>query len=69
MEPMLSVRNLVKKFGGLVAVNHVSLDVYPNEVIGLVGDNAAGKSTLIKCVSGVYHPDGGEIYFEGQQRL
>lgn len=67
MEPMLSVRNLVKKFGGLVAVNHVSLDIFPGEVVGLVGDNAAGKSTLIKCVSGVYHPDGGEIYFQGRQ--
>ncbi|MBZ0295646.1 MAG: ATP-binding cassette domain-containing protein [Anaerolineae bacterium] len=67
MEPMLSVRNLVKRFGGLVAVNHVSLDIYPDEVVGLVGDNAAGKSTLIKCISGVYHPEEGEIYFEGKQ--
>lgn len=67
MEPMLSVRNLVKRFGGLVAVNHVSLDVFPGEVIGLVGDNAAGKSTLIKCVSGVYQADEGEISFQGQR--
>lgn len=67
MEPMLSVRNLVKRFGGLVAVNHVSLDVFPGEVIGLVGDNAAGKSTLIKCVSGVYQAEEGEIYFQGQR--
>ncbi len=67
MEPMLSVRNLVKKFGGLVAVNHVSLDVYPGEIVGLVGDNAAGKSTLIKCISGVYHREEGEIFFQGRQ--
>lgn len=67
MEPMLSVRNLVKRFGGLVAVNHVSLDVFPGEVVGLVGDNAAGKSTLIKCVSGVYHAEEGEIYFQGKR--
>ncbi len=67
MEPMLSVRNLVKRFGGLVAVNHVSVDVFPGEVIGLVGDNAAGKSTLIKCVSGVYQAEDGEIYFQGQR--
>lgn len=67
MEPMLSVRNLVKRFGGLVAVNHVSLDVFPGEVIGLVGDNAAGKSTLIKCVSGVYQAEEGEISFQGQR--
>ncbi len=67
MEPMLSVRNLVKQFGGLTAVNRVSLDVYPGEVIGLVGDNAAGKSTLIKCISGVYQADEGEIFFQGQR--
>lgn len=64
-EPILSIRHLVKRFGGLTAVNDVSLDVYPGEVVGLVGDNGAGKSTLIKCVSGVYHPDEGEIQFEG----
>jgi ribose transport system ATP-binding protein len=67
MEPMLSVRNLVKRFGGLTAVNRVSLEVYPGEVVGLVGDNAAGKSTLIKCVSGVYQADEGEIFFQGQR--
>ncbi len=65
MEPMLSVKNLVKRFGGLVAVDHVSLDIYPGEVVGLVGDNAAGKSTLIKCVSGVYQRDEGDVYFQG----
>jgi ABC-type sugar transport system ATPase subunit len=64
---MLSVRNLVKRFGGLVAVNHVSLDVQAGEVVGLVGDNAAGKSTLIKCISGVYQADEGEIFFESER--
>jgi ABC-type sugar transport system ATPase subunit len=67
-EPILSVRNLVKKFGGLTAVNDVSLDIHPGEVVGLVGDNGAGKSTLIKCVSGVHHPDSGHIFFEGRER-
>jgi ABC-type sugar transport system ATPase subunit len=65
--PMLSVRSLVKRFGGLTAVNHVSLDVFPGEVVGLVGDNAAGKSTLIKCISGVYQSDEGETSFLGQR--
>ncbi len=65
-EPILSIHQIVKRFGGLTAVNHVSLDVHPGEVVGLVGDNGAGKSTLIKCVSGVYHPDEGEIRFEGK---
>ena len=65
-EPVLSIRNLTKRFGGLVAVNDLSWDVYPGEVVALLGDNGAGKSTLIKCVSGVYQPDDGEIRFEGR---
>jgi ABC-type sugar transport system ATPase subunit len=66
-EPLLSIRKLTKRFGGLIAVNKVSWDVYPGEVVGLLGDNGAGKSTLIKCISGVYQPDEGEIYFEGRR--
>src|SRR5580765_3437760 len=66
MEPILSIKNMVKRFGGLIANNNISLDVYPGEVVGLVGDNAAGKSTLIKCVSGVHQADEGEIYFQGK---
>ena len=65
-EPVLSIRNLTKRFGGLVAVNDLSWDVYPGEVVALLGDNGAGKSTLIKCVSGVYQADDGEIRFEGR---
>jgi ABC-type sugar transport system ATPase subunit len=67
MEPMLRAINLTKRFGGLVAVDNASVDLYPGEVVGLVGDNGAGKSTLIKMISGVYQPDGGEIYVEGQK--
>ena len=66
MEAMLSVRHLVKRFGGLTAVDDVSLEVMPGEVVGLVGDNGAGKSTLIKCVAGVYQGDAGEIFLEGK---
>lgn len=67
MEPLLKVENLVKRFGGLTAVDHVSLELYPGEVLGVVGDNGAGKSTLIKMISGVYVPDEGHIFFQGQQ--
>jgi ABC-type sugar transport system ATPase subunit len=67
MEPLLRATDLVKRFGGLTAVNQVSLDVYPGEVVGVVGDNGAGKSTLIKMISGVNRPDGGEIVFAGQK--
>ncbi len=66
-QPLLKIRDLYKHFGGLVAVDHVSLEVYPDEVVGLVGDNGAGKSTLIKMVSGVYRPDGGNIFLEDQE--
>jgi len=65
--PVLSIRNMVKRFGGLTAVNDVSLDISAGEVVGLVGDNGAGKSTLIKCVSGVHSPDTGKIVFEGKE--
>ncbi|HEY5813350.1 MAG TPA: ATP-binding cassette domain-containing protein, partial [Terrimicrobiaceae bacterium] len=64
---MLSVRNLVKRFGGLTAVNQVSIEVNSGEVVGLVGDNAAGKSTLVKCIAGVYQADEGEIFFQGKK--
>ena len=66
-QAILKIRDLYKHFGGLVAVDHVSLDVFQGEVVGLVGDNGAGKSTLIKMVSGVYRPDGGSIFLEDRE--
>jgi ABC-type sugar transport system ATPase subunit len=66
-EPILVVSELYKHFGGLVAVDHVSLEVLPGEVVGLLGDNGAGKSTLIKMISGVFAPDGGRITFDGRE--
>lgn len=66
-DPILSVRRMVKRFGGLTAVDDVSMDIYPGEVVALLGDNGAGKSTLIKCVSGVHQADSGEIWFEGRK--
>jgi ABC-type sugar transport system ATPase subunit len=64
--PVLAVRNLTKRFGGLTAVNQVSMDVSAGEVVALLGDNGAGKSTLIKCISGVHLADEGEIIFDGR---
>ncbi len=66
MSYLLEVRNIVKRFGGLVAVNDVSLGVNPGEVVALLGDNGAGKSTLIKVISGVHTPEEGQIFFEGK---
>ena len=63
MDYLLEVKDITKRFGGLVAVNRVSMGVSAGEVVGLLGDNGAGKSTLIKMISGVYHPDEGSIFF------
>ena len=51
--PILSVRDVSKHFGGVQALNKVSLDIHPGEVVALAGDNGAGKSTVIKAISGV----------------
>ncbi|MCP4404440.1 MAG: sugar ABC transporter ATP-binding protein [bacterium] len=67
MEPILEVRGITKKFGGLTAVDTVDMQVYPGEVLGLLGDNGAGKSTLIKMISGVYHPSDGQIFYQGKE--
>jgi len=66
-KPIIQLTNLTKRFGGLTAVNQVSMEIYPGEVVGLVGDNGAGKSTLIKMISGVYRPDDGQIRLDGQE--
>lgn len=65
-EPLLSVQNLKKRFGAVEALRGVSIDVRAGEVVALVGDNGAGKSTTVKMISGVETPDEGEIRFEGQ---
>jgi simple sugar transport system ATP-binding protein len=64
---LLEVKNITKRFGGLVAVNNVSMGVSAGEVVGLLGDNGAGKSTLIKVVSGVYKADEGTILFQDKE--
>lgn len=63
--PVLSLRNIHKAFGGLIAVQDFSLDLYPSKIVALVGDNGAGKSTIVKIISGIYRPNSGEIRLEG----
>ncbi|WP_303801014.1 ATP-binding cassette domain-containing protein [Alicyclobacillus macrosporangiidus] len=65
--PVLRVEHLRKSFGAVQALTDVSLDVYPGEVVALVGDNGAGKSTTIKIISGVETPDEGRIFVDGQE--
>ncbi|NLC52701.1 MAG: sugar ABC transporter ATP-binding protein [Firmicutes bacterium] len=67
MPYILEVRNICKRFPGVLALNNVSLDVKRGEILGLVGENGAGKSTLIKILAGVYSKDTGEIMFDGQK--
>ena len=64
--PFLEVRGLCKQFGSIQALSDVDLDIYPGEVLGLLGDNGAGKSTFIKSISGVYIPTAGTIRCEGR---
>lgn len=64
--PVLEARNVTKRFPGVVALDGVSLSVYPGEVLAVIGENGAGKSTLMKILSGALQPDEGAIYLDGQ---
>jgi ribose transport system ATP-binding protein len=65
--PLLEMEHISKRFPGVVALDSVSLEVYPAEVVGLVGENGAGKSTLMKVLGGIYQPDAGSIKVDGRQ--
>jgi len=64
--PLVEMRNMSISFGGINAVDNVSIDLHAGEVVGLLGHNGAGKSTLIKMLSGAYKPSGGQILINGQ---
>jgi len=63
---LLETRNLVKRFGGLIATGGVDLAIEPGEIRGLIGPNGAGKTTLVNLIAGLYPPDGGDIRLAGQ---
>lgn len=65
--PILSVQKVSKSFGGLMAVNDMSLEVTPCTITGLIGPNAAGKTTLFNLIAGLYKSDAGAIYFNGER--
>lgn len=65
--PLVELRDISISFGGIKAVDRVTVDLYPGEVVGLLGHNGAGKSTLIKCLSGAYQADAGAIYINGER--
>ncbi|WP_171128404.1 MULTISPECIES: ATP-binding cassette domain-containing protein [unclassified Ruegeria] len=63
-EPLIKMRGITKRFGGVTALSNVDLDAYAGEVLAIVGDNGAGKSTLIKVLTGVYQPTEGDIFLD-----
>jgi branched-chain amino acid transport system ATP-binding protein len=68
-KPLLSIRGLSVRFGGIVALDNVSFDVAPRQICGLIGPNGAGKTTLFNCLSRLYRADSGAIDFEGRPLL
>jgi ABC-type sugar transport system ATPase subunit len=66
-DPILSALHLHKTYGGVKAVEDVSVELFPGRISALLGDNGAGKSTLLKILSGLIHPDHGELRFDGQE--
>ena len=67
--PLVEMRDMVKSFGGIKAVDHVSIDLYPGEVVGVLGHNGAGKSVLMKMLSGALPRDSGEIWINGEKAV
>ncbi|MBX9619819.1 MAG: ABC transporter ATP-binding protein [Hyphomicrobiales bacterium] len=67
MKPVLEVRDIHKSFGGIHAVRGVSFDVRPGEILGIIGPNGCGKSTLFNCILGQLPPSSGEVWLEGER--
>ncbi|MCG6880335.1 MAG: ABC transporter ATP-binding protein [Deltaproteobacteria bacterium] len=67
-EPILTAEHISVSFGGLKALDDVSLDIYPGEIMAIIGPNGAGKTTMLNIINGFYKPDEGRIIFEGKER-
>ena len=66
LQPILTARGLVKRYGRVTALDHADFELYPNEILAVIGDNGAGKSSLIKALSGAITADEGEIRLDGK---
>lgn len=69
MNPIIEIKNIEKSFGGKQILKGVSLDIYPGEVVCIIGPSGSGKSTLLRCLNLLEEPDRGEIWFEGKNLL
>lgn len=69
MRPILTANRLRMSFGGVVALNEVSIEIRPDELIAIIGPNGAGKTSLMNCMSGFYRPQQGDIVFDGEQMV
>ncbi|HEY3961607.1 MAG TPA: ABC transporter ATP-binding protein [Gaiellaceae bacterium] len=67
--PLLAVENVTRRFGGIVAIDDVSLDVAQGQIVGLIGPNGAGKTTLFNVITRLYRPDAGRLEFDGRSLL
>ena len=67
MTPLLAASGVVKRFGGFTALNRVSFEVAEGEILGLIGPNGSGKTTMFNCISGALQPTAGSIRFRGEE--
>jgi branched-chain amino acid transport system ATP-binding protein len=66
-QPILRIEDVSKRFGGLQALSHVSFDMPEGEILGLIGPNGAGKTTLFNCISGIFPPEEGRVWFQEKE--
>jgi len=66
-EPILQVREVTKTFGGIIALNRLSFDVFDGEILGIIGPHGSGKTTVVNCITGFIAPSGGRVLFRGKE--
>ncbi|WP_028321465.1 ABC transporter ATP-binding protein [Desulfatiglans anilini] len=66
-EPILEIREVTKTFGGILALNRLSFNVYQGDVLGIIGPNGSGKTTIVNCITGFVKPSSGRIFFRGKE--
>ena len=64
----LDIKNIVLRFGGVVAIQNISFDIFTGEIRAIIGPNGAGKSSMLNVINGFYHPQEGEVWFRGRKR-